>query len=193
MAIAVSKTTKEIRRKANTPDYLIGGKFYDGGDWAINPAGVDTVEKTDPLYVDYNEITNAFFEMSQAQKDAVDSDRLDDLKSKRMGEIDEKTKELIFAGFEYPAKSGDVFSMSFANQLLISNIPATKNMLTYPWGVTTKDNLKTIQIADAIEMDAYYTAAFTHMTTTKASGETLRAQVRASTTRAQIDAIIDNR
>ena len=120
-------------------------------------------------------------------------DGLDELKQNKMSEIDSRTDELILNGFEYPTGSGDIFSMSVADQILISNIPATKNMLTYPYGITIKDNLKTIQIADVAEMDAYYMAAFVFMTTIKNAGEALRASVRVAVSKYEIDAIVDNR
>lgn len=37
MSNVLNRITKQYLKSVNTPDYLIGGKYYDSGAWLINP------------------------------------------------------------------------------------------------------------------------------------------------------------
>lgn len=111
------------------------------------------------------------------------------LKMAKQGEIDLNTQRLIRQGFTH---AGKVFSLSTNAQIYISNlmnVPPTE----FPVQMNTLDDLATHSIVDVLEAQALYGAALGTVKARLGSGTSLKEQVRAATTKAQVDAIIDTR
>lgn len=132
-------------------------------------------------------------EMTDVQKELLDASTLDQLKAQKMTEINQRTAQLIAQGFEYPAASGKIFSLSIHSQLNISELRTTKAENPYPFDWGTIDDLDSHTMTSDADVEAFYQAARATLFQHKFTGETLRKQVRLATTRAEIDAVIDNR
>lgn len=117
---------------------------------------------------------------------------LDNYKLLKNNAIDDKTGELISAGYTYASKQ---FSLSANAQTNILALFATKDnpALTYPIEYNTLDDTDNYMVTDATDLENMYLTALATKKASVDSGTLLKDQVRASTTRAQVDAVIDNR
>lgn len=121
---------------------------------------------------------------------------LDNLQNKRYEEIDEKTQELILLGFEYPASSGNIFSLTANAQrlyMVIKNISEDIGYTDYPIKKTVMDDSFDYSITDATDAKSMYDTSLLKIKSKIDSGITLKAQIRDAATIAAINAIIDNR
>ena len=113
----------------------------------------------------------------------------------RFIEIDNRTNELIESGFEYPASSGKFFGFSVQTQLRAQAVLALRDdpAMSYPIRWNTRDDQDYIDFADG---DAFKGWFLTGLGTYKAhvdSGTALKDSIRVATTKAEVDAVIDNR
>lgn len=118
---------------------------------------------------------------------------LSPLKIKRMEEIREKTRSLIETdGFQY---SGKTFSCTEESQrnLIAAGENASETWFTYPlyWG--TVDELDELVLSDQADLDAFYKAAFQAGRAFYDSERSFKVAIRAATTKAEIDAVVDDR
>lgn len=111
----------------------------------------------------------------------------------RFNEIDRKTGELIFEGFEYPVASGNMFSFSTNAQSNLLGTYSAKELLTYPFEWSVKDDSLVYQIADVTEMSNFFLTALNTKKGRQDSGTTLKQAVESATNEAEVDAVIDNR
>jgi hypothetical protein len=111
----------------------------------------------------------------------------------RFDEIDKRTGEKITEGFEFPPASGNVFSFSANAQSNLLGTYSAKDLLTYPFGWSTKDDHLVYQIADVAEMSNFFLTALGTKKAWQDSGTALKQAVEAATDEAEVDAIIDNR
>ena len=116
-------------------------------------------------------------------------------KNNKIDEIDIKTGELIALGFEFPSASGMRFSLSQSAQINISALYQSKDdpAITYPITYNTIDDLTTFAIPNAETLYGMYLTALATKKAHLDSGTALKNQVRAATTKAEVDLIIDNR
>jgi hypothetical protein len=116
------------------------------------------------------------------------------LKEKRMVEIDARTVELIFQGF---AHAGKVFSLSLPAQSYWTNMYLAKDILTaqgaFPLKVNTLNDLDAHNIADAVEVTTFYATAVGTVKARLGSGTVLKDAIRAATTIAEVNAVVDTR
>lgn len=84
---------------------------YDTGTWIINP-DLSSVDGVDKKY--WKLVDDQVSEMSQAEKDEVDSAHLEECRQLRMNQVDERSAEIIGAGFIF---DGHMFSLSQNAQL----------------------------------------------------------------------------
>jgi len=103
-------------------------------------------------------------------------------------QIDEKTGELISTGFTWDSL---IFSMSSNAQINWSNIPNVPDSL-FPLPVMTKDDKTVYNLALSNKMNFYLTA-LNFKNGYLQSGTSLKNQVEACTTDAEVEAIHDNR
>lgn len=122
-------------------------------------------------------------------------ENLDEIKTAKYAEIDKRTRELIQQGFEFPAASGNFFSLSRAAQSnlhklqLLKDDPAT----VYPRIWTRKNDSGIHSIPGATGANAFYTKAVGTIDGHRDSGRTLKDSVRAAVDAAAVAAIIDTR
>lgn len=122
----------------------------------------------------------------------VGPDSLEAYKCLKFKIIDARTYELIEVGFQYASK---IFSLSQHAQAKMMGVHQVRDdsMLTYPVRWNTKDDLDCYEIADSDEMHLFY---MTGVGTYKAhvdGGTALKDQVRAATSKAEVDAVVDPR
>jgi len=131
----------------------------------------------------------------EAYRLAAESRLLARLKGRRMVEIDERTRELIENGFEFPPASGNIFSLSREFQLMLAGLNQEREApeVVYPIDWNTADDSAKISLANADMVRSFYLLAVGTVRARRDSGTTLKDQVRAATTVAEVQAIIDNR
>lgn len=118
---------------------------------------------------------------------------LADYKALKYKAIDDKTGELVLAGFEYPASSGNMFSLSQNAQINISALNQSRDDIAYPIIYNTLDDINSYNVVDATDMHNMYLTALATKKTSIDSGSALKSQVRAAVDRVEVDAVIDNR
>lgn len=117
---------------------------------------------------------------------------LEELKLYRYHEIDNKTGKLISNGFIY---NGLTFSLSYNAQINLLGLDASRNdpALTYPISYNTLDDSTTYNVVDATDVHNMYLTALATKKSILDSGTTLKDQIRAATSKSEVNAIIDNR
>ena len=110
-------------------------------------------------------------------------------------DIDQRTGELISQGFQYPATTGLIFSLSAEAQtsLLGLESAADNPAFDYPVNWNSIDDEGLYAIPDAATAHAFYLTALGTIRAWKDSGTALKDQVRAATTPAEVAAVVDNR
>ncbi len=179
MANVVNRTTKQYLTSVNTPD-------FPTEDWIINP-DLSAVAGVPSKF--WNITGDVITEMSDAEKDTAE---LRNVKEDKSDAIDAKTERLISEGFIYATKR---FSLSLSDQTTMAGMHQVKDdvALTYPISWNTIDNRDTYDIEDAADLDALYLACLGAIRTHLDSGTSLKGDVRASTTIAEVDAVVENR
>ena len=187
MSVALHRTTRQLVRRAST------GR-YDVEDWIINPdlTGLDGV-----VDVQYWKITGDHVtEMTAAEKTAVDDAPTNMVACRTIAhdEIDERTSELISQGFTHATS---VFSLSDSAQrnwlgLQIGVSSGIIGPTEFPVGISTIDN-ESYELQDADEAVEFFTKALGTVKYWLESGRDLKVQVNNATTKAAIEAIVDNR
>jgi hypothetical protein len=117
---------------------------------------------------------------------------LDDYKTLRYHDVDTRTSELISQGFTYQAK---VFSLSPNAQTNILALDNTRDdpALSYPIKYNTIDDLDSYDVIDATDLHNMYLTALATKKGHVDSGTVLKTSIRNAATKADVDAIIDNR
>lgn len=108
--------------------------------------------------------------------------------------IDVRTRELIEEGFEYPASSGDYFSLSHAAQDSLMELNAIRDesgVLPLDWN--HKDDQGKLTIADSTAARAFIVAAFKALRAHIDGGTTLKESTRAAATVGEVDDVVDTR
>jgi hypothetical protein len=192
MADVVNKTTMQLLRSVNTPD-------YPSADWLISPAGLATL-LSGGIPSRYWKLTGAgddIEEMTTAEKAAVDDTSLylDPEKDRRIAAINAHTENLIETnGFEFPPSSGNCFALDAGARENWSGLAEAddRGLLSYPQSVGTKD-FDDYEILDAAAFGNFYATALGTVKAQREAGQALRKQIRDATTRAAVDAVVDNR
>lgn len=115
---------------------------------------------------------------------------LGELKEYRYNEIDYKTGELIKLGFVYNTIT---FSLSENAQNNLLGVYSTKELLTYPFEWSSKDDSQIYSIVDATEMATFFMTALGAKKAHQDSGRTLKNQITNATDIASVNAIVDAR
>jgi hypothetical protein len=159
------ETSFEIRRLAQhrTEDTDFGVVLENDADYttwaAANPGLSTVVDDADAYFGDgWNELwTPRIWDQIQSRgwNNAPTSKPheryqwlLARLKSDFYLAADRKTRELIAQGFEYPAASGQMFSLSPEAQMKWTAMNAARLALSYPLLVVTADEQTTVELAD---------------------------------------------
>lgn len=117
---------------------------------------------------------------------------LESAKALKIIAIDARTAELIGNGFVYNSKN---FSLSLSAQAKMIGTHEVKDSpaLTYPIRWNTRKDDDAENIPDAATLDAFYLTALGTVRAHLDSGTALKDSVRAATTVAEVDAVVDNR
>ena len=134
---------------------------------------------------------------TQAQIDAIVAahegpDSLMCYKAAKYTLIDKRTDELISGGFQYASK---IFSLSPNAQAKMMGINQIRNEqeVVYPIRWNTKDDNDYYEIQNANDMKGFYLTGVGTYRYHVDSGTALKDQVRAATSKAEVDAVVDNR
>lgn len=184
MADVVNRTTKVWLKSVNTPD-------FPETEWIINP-DLSALANVPPKY--WKIQGDLILEMSETEKMEVDDQELEEVKVKKIAEIDARTSELIKQGFFY---NGYHFSMSEAAQRNWVGIAAAKanGLLQFPLTISTRDE-GAYTISDAQECTYFLLAFMLYQVDPNqplAQGRALKAQVKACTTVREVMSIVDPR
>lgn len=120
---------------------------------------------------------------------------LSDYKSLKINAIDRRTDELVELGFEFPAASGNIFSLSPSAQTDILALDTTRDdpSVSYPINYNTIDDKDVYAVLDSATMHNMYLAAFNTKKGHLDSGTVLKDLVRAAVDESGVDAVVDNR
>ena len=123
-----------------------------------------------------------------ASHEDLDLSEYKDIKSK---EIDSRTQELISNGFPY---DGATFSLSSHAQLNWIGMKTAdiQDLLTFPMGITTIDDDE-YSIQNKSSLTTFYVTGLVYKKSILDSGRNLKVAVKAATTKAEIDLVLDNR
>lgn len=90
------------------------------------------------------------------------------------------TKRLNAEGFEHPAASGRLFSLSLPAQIKWLGLLVSKDSMTYPYDVPVKDDSEVYSIADAAEVAAMWGAIMTKVSTVLGAATAQKAAIDAA-------------
>jgi hypothetical protein len=124
-----------------------------------------------------------------------DASLLDMLKTNRYQMVDARTKELIAQGFEFPASSGKIISMSVESQMRILGCEVAKDFpeMTYPIEWQTMDDNDYVSIADSATMHGMFLTGLGTLRARIDSGTAIKQSLADATTKTALDAIHDTR
>lgn len=191
MATVVRKALpmRVVTRSGHDPD-------YPTDDFVLDPAGLPALEAAGVSDIYWKETAggNDVEEMTAQEKTDLDDSAtyLAPEKARRIQAINDRTDALILQGFEYPAASGNIFGLSDKDIQVWSNLYLAKDLLTFPKVVGTID-YDDFSIDDIAAATLFYGTGLTAVETHKGSGQALRKLIRDATTRAAVDAVVDNR
>ncbi len=182
MGTVLHRTTKEIRRSINTPD-------YPPADWLVNPDLSAVEGHPDSRWIVDGDAVRL---PNESELPAIEAAELAAAKAEKMEAINAKTAALIEAGSV--TVNGVAISTALTNQVSLQAIDTLvgKGIATYPQPISATDGTQ-YAITSQADMDRIGGIVATFVMTKKAQGRTLRAQVLACTTAAQVEAVEDTR
>ena len=89
----------------------------------------------------------------------ADDTTLATYKQSKFLEIDIRTGELISAGFEYPASSGKIFSLSKNAQINLLGVDIKRNDVLLPITFNTIDDLDDVELVIPQDVDDFFMTA----------------------------------
>lgn len=180
MATVLHRTTKQLVKSAHTPN-------YPPNLWIHNP---DLSTVSDPNNSKFWEIEgDSVREMTLTEKD---TNYLAECKTEKCAEIKARTKELASQGFVFADKT---FSLDDdAVDRVVGTQPGRDNVaFTYPLRWNTLDDMDVLDIANANTLHAFYLTALDTYRAHVDAATVLKDQIRAATTIAAVDAVVDSR
>lgn len=120
---------------------------------------------------------------------------LDVAKKAKIVEIDARTTELIDNGFEYPPSSGVFFSLSTPGQTSLLGLEVARDdaAFLFPVNWNSKDDTGKNLLADSPTAHGFFLTALGTVRAHLDGGTAVKDMVRAATTLAEVDAIVDPR
>lgn len=182
--VALSSTARDLASvQATLPEVV---ERVDGA-----PDGLGVKES--PRYTVYHQRIAGQAGTDLSHYTAIDN--LGPLRAAKIAEIDARTEELIAQGFEFPPASGQRFSLSTNAQrtLLAADVMRDDPSFTYPVNWNTLDDTGVLTVADSATLHNFVLTAVGTVRSILDAGTALKDAVRAATSRAEIDAVVDNR
>ncbi len=109
----------------------------------------------------------------------------------KMSAIDRRTSTGIETGHTW--EDGKTYSLSSNAQRWMIGLYIAKVLVDYPVNVNTKDDKGIGKLLNSAHVDSFYASALGSVRYWLDSGTNLKEQVRAATTVAEVEAIIDDR
>ena len=149
--------------------------------WPTNP-DLSAVAAVSTLYWK-NDVGN-IVGMVQAEKDTSDNTHLDTVKKQLVNEIDVACEIRIHSGtgFEWPPASGKFFSLSANAQVKWVGLAVSKDFITFPIVVPTKNDDVFHSILDATEALSMYLTASNTIQNFIAKSTIAKQAIRTATT-----------
>jgi len=167
---------------------------------AVNPAIVAIIENApDEVVVKGENAAILYFHRldhgdGTAIEDYVEIPFLDDYKAAKIETIDARTEELTNLGFTHT--NGETVKLSLTNTHLIIYLGLARmndmGLVTWPVPYATIEGEEYL-ISDAADLDSIIAQGGAALMYIRVGGVQLRSAIRAATTKAEIDAIHDNR
>ena len=165
---------------------LVQGDVGAFQTWQVDNPSVEEVTDLAAEFSDgWRDIWQAMFALPYTDADLAEDNpyaiylhAIEQHRARLHTKVDQRTRELIAMGFEYPESSGQFFSLSIEAQSTWSNGYNARSFLSYPVMVTTMDEQIDVTLADAAEITAFYTAMVTTARGYIDSGRALKNAVR---------------
>ena len=153
--------------------------------------------EVDPqVEVDFHEDTLTTAEITTLDTTVSDNqtatDTLDALKAECMKDIDDHSRGLFAAGVTH---GGDLFSTSMAAQARMNDYVTLDDatQLDYPVRWPLKDNSGEGSFGNKVALKNFAQAMFDRVRAVEDGGLDLKVSIRAATTQAELDAVVDTR
>lgn len=115
------------------------------------------------------------------------------LRNRLLNSVDDNTRALIAQGFEFPAGSGQIFSSSVAAQANWNTLTAMAAAVPFPVEMPFIDDSGELAIKNEAELSAWGMTGAGRVLGIRTAGSALKKQLRAMTTRAELEAFKDTR
>lgn len=204
MSVVVHRETFEYQAGEN-----ILGKFRaePNGPWIHDPdvsavltividteTDPDTYTLTQRVPVKYWKwVDTAVAEMSQAEKDGVDTVDFEGRRAQRLTEVDTRTAELVMRGFEYPESSGVFFRLDEKIHKAFTFGGESEFASFYPIEWSSADNKSSTTFADYAALSVFAKTGEAVELGHDVSGNALKTSLRDATDDAGLDAVVDSR
>ena len=182
MADVIHRVTREYKRSVHTPD-------FSTVDWIINP-DLSNVSNVPEKY--WKISGDDVVEMSLGEKEDVDNADLITYKATKFSDIDRRTDELISQGFVFNQMQFSLSGPAQARMMGINQI-RDDSAVIYPIRWNNIDDTDYYDIPNAETFRNFYLAGVGAYRSFVDSGTELKNSVRAATTPAEVDAVIDSR
>jgi hypothetical protein len=190
----------QLAFKTDASDTLVG---MDGGHPTLLERIIAAFPERTFSYVNTPENTIEFFfhqdlteeEQDQltAVHDAWNPANLAIEKHEKCVTIDARTDEIMTVGFEFPADSGNIFSLTLEAQTRLLGVQLAGASFPYPLTWSLLDNSGVYSIPDQATFQSFFGTALTTMKNILAAGNDLKDEVNLCSSLEEIDAIVDTR
>ncbi len=182
MSNVIHRTTLMQKFSVNTPDYPVT-------DWIINP---DLSALAAVLKKYWKIVGGAVLEMTQAEKDTVDSNALAGQKTSWITAMQAKTTALRDGGYTH---LGEPYSLEpdVLTRIVAAAERKDAGRLTFPLKVSNATGTVVTSLVDAAAVEAWIQDAHTRMRELHDDEVGLIEQAVAAVDKAALDTIVDNR
>lgn len=199
MLIVVKKDSSPLKHYAINETEA---ENYPKEEWVHNPASLKGLLDSNVPDRYLKTVGDDVVEMTQQEKDDYDNSKLADLKAARFVEIDTKTSALIGEGFVFQDKTFSLSSQAQNNMLgvkaAIADHRASGSIVAFeaaffPITFNTLDDNDTVKLVTVDDYESFYDTGMSVVRTHLDGGTALKSAIRAAATKAELDAIVDNR
>lgn len=126
-------------------------------------------------------------------------EHLDHLRLSRLNEVQDNTEHIFLErGCEWTSPTTTLTYPIACHQFARDDLDAfvtadTRGIVPYPAGFPSKNDGEIVPVMSGEELTSIATTVLTFVQTIKMQGESLKASIKAATTKAEIDAVVDER
>ena len=186
MATVLNRTTFELRKSVNTPDFPVA-------EWVINP-DLTAVSAQPVRY--WKIVGNTVVVMNAAEMAVADTNALPRIIPGMMVQIDDECMRRIELGFQFSGAPGLTFSLSTNAQLkwmglfVMAQLPSLKKIVTFPLEVPNIDDTKKYDVKDPQEVEDIFSAITVTIATHLGSAQATKGKINGATTVAEAEAAL---